>query len=32
MRQAIIDGIIIICIIWFVGGVAQLIERLYELS
>ena len=32
MKQAIIDGIVIICIIWFVGGFAKLIERLYELS
>jgi len=32
MKQPIIDGIVIVCIIWFVGGVAKLIERLYELS
>jgi hypothetical protein len=32
MRQAIIDGIVIFCILCFIGGVAKLIERLYELS
>ena len=32
MKQAIVDGIVIICIVWFVGGVAKFIERLYELS
>jgi hypothetical protein len=32
MKQPIIDGIVIICIVWFVGGVAKLIQRLYELS
>jgi hypothetical protein len=32
MRQPIIDGIVIFCILWFVGGMAQFIERLYELS
>lgn len=32
MKQPIIDAIVIICIVWFVGGVAKLIQRLYELS
>ena len=32
MKQAIIDAIVIICIVWFVGGVAKLIQKLYELS
>jgi hypothetical protein len=27
-KQAIIDGIVIFCIVWFVGGVAKLIWRL----
>ena len=26
------DAIVIICIVWFVGGVAKLIQMLYELS
>lgn len=28
MKQAIIDAIVIICIVWFVGGVAKLIQEL----
>lgn len=32
MKQAIIDAIVIICIVWFVSGVAKLIQSLYELS
>jgi hypothetical protein len=27
-KQAIIDGIVIFCIVWFVGSVAKLIEKL----
>ncbi len=27
-KQAIIDGIVIFCIVWFVGGVAKLIWRI----
>ena len=32
MKQPIIDGIVIICIVWFIGGVAKLIRYFYELS
>jgi hypothetical protein len=32
MKQAIIDAIVIVCILWFIGGVAKLMQRLYELS
>jgi hypothetical protein len=32
MKQAIIDGIVIICIVWFIGGFAKLIKYFYELS
>lgn len=27
-KQAIIDGIVIWCIVWFVGSVAKFIERI----
>jgi hypothetical protein len=32
MRQPIIDGIVIFCIVWFIGGVAKLVKYFYELS
>lgn len=32
MKQPVIDAIVIICIVWFAGGVAKLIQKLYELS
>lgn len=32
MKQAIIDAIVIVCILWFIGGVAKLMQSLYELS
>lgn len=27
-KQAIIDGIVIFCIVWFVGSIAKFIEKL----